>query len=310
MRITIIFNPVSGSGKAADIARDLEAALNDAGHVVRQVASQRGQGDWVTPAIDNAQALLVVGGDGTVRSVAQYAARAHVPMLHVPLGTENLLARGFGMQCDTEAVIDAITNGRRVHIDLAQANGEPMLLMASAGLDGAVVADVSRNRGSSISKWTYMRALCRCIRRFRTPLIKVEVDGQTIVDNIQGWAVVANSPDYGARLDPAPQAKLDDGLLDVVFLPCRTRLGFAAWVVLSRLGLHLRRKRAVVATGRSVTMTFDVPTAMQFDGDAPHAEALVDQLNVALMPERLLVIVPSQTKVYRALAQSPADAST
>lgn len=310
MRITIAFNPVSGRGNAAGIARDLEAALQDAGHVVQQVASQPGDGDWITPALDNAQALLVVGGDGTVRSIAQYAARAQVPMLHVPLGTENLLARGFGMRRDTAAVVNAIDNGPRVPIDLARANGEPMLLMASAGLDAAVVADVSHNRGSSISKWTYMYALRRCIRTFRTPVMKVEVDGRTVVDNIQGWVVVANSPDYGSRLDPAPQSKLDDGLLDVVFLPCRTRLGFATWVVLARLRLHLRRKRAVVAMGRSVTITFDAPTPVQFDGDAPHVDALVEQLNVALMPEQLSVIVPSRTKAYRALAQSPADAST
>ena len=310
MRITIVFNPVSGRGNAKLTADALAAALGHVGHDVQMVPSQPTGDDWITPALANAEALLVVGGDGTVRAVAMHAARVGVPMLHVPMGTENLLARGFGMRRDTASVVDAIEHGDRVPIDLARANDEPMLLMASAGLDAAVVADVSRNRGASISKWTYMQALGRCVRTFRTPTIYVEVDGSTVVDNARGWFVVANTPDYGGRLDPSPRSKIDDGLLDVVFLPCRTRIGFAAWVALSRLGCHLRHRHAVAAQGRSITIRFDAPTPVQFDGDPPQGEAIVEQLHVELAPERLTVIVPPQSIACRSLVQSPAEAST
>jgi diacylglycerol kinase (ATP) len=310
MKVTLAFNPVSGRGHANRTAEGLSHAIELAGHVTQLVASKPGPGDWVAPSLRNADALVVVGGDGTVRSIAPFAAKAKVPLLHVPMGTENLLARAFGMRRDGASVVNAIEQGSRVAIDLAIANNEPMVLMVSGGFDAAVVADVSQHRGHAISKWSYMRAVGRCLKAFRTPSVCITVDDQVAVDGVQGWAVVANAPDYGARLDPAPHAKIDDGLLEVVFLPCRTRLGFVAWVVLARMGMHLKRRYAVSLAGRSVQIAYDHATPIQIDGDMPSGQANMKTLCVSVSPDQLTIIVPPTAKAIRALHQSLAGVST
>lgn len=292
------------------MAQSLQRRLSDAGHEVIIAASTAGGDTWIEPVLEGADALAVVGGDGTVRSVVDAASRARVPLVHVPMGTENLLARGLRMSRDPSAVLETLERGRRVDVDLAQANGEAMVLMASAGLDAAIVADVTRRRRRSISRWIYVRSLLRQLPRWRAPRMWLQVDGVMHVDGQRGWIVVANAPDYGGRFDPAPMAVLDDGLLDVVFLPCRGSARLAVWAMRARMGRHGRSPAALVCRGRSVDVRFDAAADLQIDGDLPWGEARSASLNVEIGPHPITLIVPPHAGALRALGQSPAEAST
>src|SRR5258705_513488 len=81
-------------------------------------------------------AAIVIGGDGTLRAVAErlMEVAADVPLLIVPMGTANLMGRHLGIAWDDEhveqQVLDALQNGRQVHIDTATANGRLLLLVA------------------------------------------------------------------------------------------------------------------------------------------------------------------------------------
>ena len=63
-------------------------------------------------------------------------------------------------------------------------------------------------------------------------------------------------------------AIIDDGLLDVVFLPIRTRLQFLKWLRLMKKGTHLHHQEAVQLRGESVTVSTSVPEFVQLDGDS------------------------------------------
>jgi diacylglycerol kinase family enzyme len=75
-----------------------------------------------------------------------------------------------------------------------------------------------------------------------------------IVENRPGFAVVANSRQYAMRLDPARRADMNDGLLDVVFVPFRSRVRLAAWSLGMRLGLHMADSDTVYERGSRVTI--------------------------------------------------------
>jgi diacylglycerol kinase (ATP) len=231
-RVALLFNPVSGSGRArarADaLARSLAAADIDA----EPIATRPGAADeWLPPFVEGLDALVVVGGDGAVRLAAPVASATGVPLHHVGAGTENLFGRSLGMSGRPEDVVAAIRARRIGRMDLGLLDGEPFVLMASAGFDAEVVHEVAARRGSRISHATYIPVIARQLGRWRAGSFLIRVDNGPEEELGRGVLVIANAPAYALRMDPARGAVPTDGLLDVAFLPCVGSAGAVCWIL-------------------------------------------------------------------------------
>lgn len=298
--VTIIANPVSGSGRSRETARDLAERLRGRGHEVREVATELGDSrQWLDPVLDGSGAALVVGGDGTLRLVAESLLRCSVPVWQVPCGTENLFARAMGMTAQEALVHDAITAGRVRAMDVARVNGTLSLLMASVGFDAAVVHDLSSRRGASISHWSYLPCILRQLVRWRPTTMSVQLDGLNVLEGEAGWCFICNSREYGARFDPAPEADMADGLLDVVFLPTRSRRQVLSWMARTRSGRHLGRDGVLHATANSVRVECTPAMPWQVDGDVPPESAgpVTDRIDMECLPGALSVLLPPSEPV-------------
>jgi diacylglycerol kinase family enzyme len=157
--VALLYNPISGSGRAHATAARMREGLERAGHRVAMIPTERGApSEWLRPALERGargsielgsieagsieagpiEAVVVAGGDGAVRLAAGECARAAIPLWHAPCGTENLFARSFGMRSDPAAVASALVARRTRAIDLGHADGQPFVLMASFGFDADV----------------------------------------------------------------------------------------------------------------------------------------------------------------------------
>jgi diacylglycerol kinase family enzyme len=310
MHAVLVFNPLSGRGKAAALAadvmdalqrrgcaidrveigpaavrRDLRQALRDAkaqGDASAADAATRGNGDGGGSGSDGGSVMIIVGGDGTVHWTAPAAADIGVPLYHYPAGTENLFAREFGMRADTptlNAALDRIAAGDQPRrIDVARANGRPFMIMASVGYDANVVHRLARQRKGRITKASYIPHGLGELARPRIRPLTVTVDGRVAVRERSGWLVIANSRQYAVRADPARRAKPDDGSLDVVFFPAASSLKALAWMGRARLGElpfgHMGAAELVYETGRDITVSCSRgEMAYQLDGEAPLVQA-------------------------------------
>ena len=297
MRVVIVANPVSGRGRARKRSAALAAVLESRGHETVLVASEpRDATEWLPCHLAGADAVAAVGGDGTVRSVSKVLAEARIPIVHVPQGNENLFARSQGMGRQLADTVASIEDGKRHFVDMAEANGQAMLLMVSIGFDAEVVADVAARRKDRVSSWLYVRAALRTLRGWMPPELTVLVDGEPVVSAKQGWVVVSNARQYAGRLDPAPMAVMDDGLLDMTFFPVASAAQMLRWLLRCRLG------RQVGATGyvhhrvsRRIEINCAAPATWQLDGDPPPdgSPVLVDRLEVSLASKRLPVLTRS-----------------
>ena len=295
--VTVIANPVSGAGRSRDTARELAGRLRGRGHEVREVSTELGDSrQWLDPVLEDSIAALVVGGDGTLRLVAESLLRCSVPVWQVPCGTENLFARALGMTADEASIHAALETGRVGMLDAARANGALALLMASVGFDASVVHDLSSRRGASISHWSYLPCILRQLLRWRPTTMSLALDGLEVFDGEAGWCFICNSREYGARFDPAPQADMSDGLLDVVFLPTRSRRQVLAWMSRTRSGRHLAIEGVLHAQAKTIRVDWSPPTAWQLDGDVPPeaARPVAERLEVECLPGVLPVLLPPQ----------------
>ena len=254
---------------------------------------------WLREPLRGREALVVVGGDGAVRIAAPEAARADVPLLHCPAGNENLFAREFGMQPEPQLVADTLARGelRRVDLVRVEVEGRPdetVVLMASFGLDAEVVHDLSSRRTGAVNNWSYVGPTLRQWWGFDPGPIMVSVDGRMVARDTRGLVVVANSSQYAMRLDPAGDARMDDGLLDLVVLPTRSRLGMLAWFLRCLRGTHRGHPRLMHARGRRLEIQTVRDTRWQVDGDPPHDPRAIRKIVFEVLPGVLPVLVPAE----------------
>ncbi len=301
MSVLVIFNPISGAGRARGLAEAAAAAARARGIDVDLLPTSPGPADtWLREPIRGRTALVVVGGDGAVRFAAPEAARAEVPLVHCPAGNENLFAREFRMTSVASEVAETLANGTVRRIDLVKASvegrdDETVALMASFGFDAEVVHDLASVRTGTVNNLSYVRPILRRMRAFDPPRISVAVDDEPIADAVRGMVVVANSRQYASRLDPARRAVMDDGVIDVVVLPARSVSDLLGWMVRMRFGAHLRDPRLIYRTGRRIDLRLDPPSVWQADGDPPRASDATGSIRFEVEPCVLPVLEPPRT---------------
>jgi diacylglycerol kinase family enzyme len=168
-------------------------------------------------ALDGADLVVAVGGDGTVRGCAEGLAGTGVPLGIVPHGTANLLARTLRLPGHPKAALAAALapGGTDRVIDLAVADGEPFTAMAGMGLDAAVVAGTKLKHQFGWLAYAMSGAIHLALPPAR---VSISLDGAPPVERAARSVVVGNSGLLPGGFSLLPDARLDDGVLDVGIL--------------------------------------------------------------------------------------------
>src|SRR5262245_215428 len=172
-----------------------------------------------------ADLVIVWGGDGMVRAAidALVAAGAGGGALAIaPAGTANSLATNLGIPRNMKAVVDIALRGPRRRIDVAKMNGEHFAVMAGAGFDammiGAANARLKAKLGRAAYFWTGLKNLGASPTETR-----VDVDGRTWFRGPATCVLVGNVGTLMAGVRAFPNARPDDGLLDVGVVQAKSR---------------------------------------------------------------------------------------
>jgi diacylglycerol kinase family enzyme len=297
-QVLIFANPIAGRGRGRAIAEQLHDYLQTRGYDVRVFLSKADSVGW-KPSEENIRAAIVIGGDGTLRGVAQWAVDTSVssaqlpfPLLIVPMGTANVMGRHLGIAWDHkflgQEVAEAMEHRHIVNLDAARTRGGLFLLMAGIGFDAWVVHELCRIRSGPISLASYILPTLRAIKDYSFPALEIFVDGKRVFERAPAFAIVGNVPEYAIGLTLLPHARPDDGLLDVCVLPC------SSWQDLARLfmpvvaGEHLAEEGVVYVQGRHIHVESIDPVPVQVDGE-PAGHTPID---IDLLPMRIPFIVP------------------
>lgn len=286
---------MSGKGRACEAAGQLAETLRDQGIEAGVTETPRTPAEVAALAasLHDREALVVLGGDGSVRGCAPACIEAGKPLYAMPFGNESLFCRAFGMSRSSRQVASALRAGCVREIDLGEANGEPFLLMAGVGFDADVVHDVAARRRGPVSHLSYVGPVLRNALAWRGPRLRLAVDGGAARDLGPGALIVANIPTYALGLDPVRWARADDGRLDALSIRASTVLGVALAVARCWLGLIPRGPGGDrTPAGARITVDSDVPFRYQLDGDAPSGCAAVRRIDFTVSARRLKVLVP------------------
>ncbi|TCO24931.1 YegS/Rv2252/BmrU family lipid kinase [Kribbella steppae] len=223
-------------------------------------------------AIENESDLvLVAGGDGTVRVVCAGLAHTGIPVGVIPAGTGNLLARNLHIPLDLDDALERILEGRDRRIDLVKVHGDELdtdrfAVMAGLGLDAAIISDAPPHLKRQIGWTAYLVSAAKNINH---PSVRVQItlDDEEPMERRVRTVVVGNVGMLQANIPLLPDARPDDGLLDVVVIAPRrvTQWPIVVWRLMTRTNradMYLER-----FTGRKVEITAEVDVQRQLDGD-------------------------------------------
>jgi YegS/Rv2252/BmrU family lipid kinase len=286
----LIVNPSAGGGRAGRVLPDVQAALERIGvdqttHPTRDLAHAR---ELAGEAARAGAVSIALGGDGLVGAVAAELAGHPGSVLGVlPGGRGNDFARVLGIPADPADACEVIAGGVERSIDLGSVDDRLFACIASAGFD----SDANRIANAAPS-WlggqVYAYGALRALAAWKPATFTIELDGAE--RTYRGYSIVAaNSSCYGGGMRIAPDAELDDGLLDVVLTEQIGRLRFLLKLGKVFKGTHVREPNVHVLRGRELRIAADRPFTIYADGD-PIGELPVV---VRSVPSAVRVLVPA-----------------
>ena len=229
-RVAVIVNPISGTGGRPELAgrriAEAEAALAARGANGHVLATERpGHGAVLTREALDAGASLVIawGGDGTINEVASELAFRDVAFGVIPSGSGNGLARELMIPCDVaQAFATAFAPSERV-IDAGEIEGRLFFNVAGVGLDARVAHEFAltglERRGFS----RYIEIATQQLWSFQAGQYRIVADG-IATEHRALIVAAANGRQYGNGAVIAPDARIDDGRLDVIVVGERSAL--------------------------------------------------------------------------------------
>ena len=271
-RCAVVVNPIKVSDAFRDIVTErlaaagwaeplwLETSVDDPGRAMTREALDAG-----------VDLVLTAGGDGTVRVVADVMAGSGVTLAVIPAGTGNLLARNIGIPLDRAAALEVALDGVDKGVDLVEIrvdDGPPdhFAVMGGIGIDAVIMEGTNPDLKKAVGSAAYFVSAARNANH---PALHttIQVDDHPPLRRKAHVIVVGNVGYLQANIPLIPDAKYDDGLLDVLVASPRSARD---WVRLTTRVLTRQRKsdeQLDRLSGRRVTITVEERDQYQLDGD-------------------------------------------
>ena len=282
MRARLIVNPASGADRAPQllplinerlrtIVTDLDITMTtNVDDVARAAARAREE---------RCDALYVAGGDGTLNAVLSAVAFADaqpIPIGVIPFGTGNDFSKALGLGEEPQSAVEALLERRVVDVDVGMVNDRPFVNTSAGGFIADVSATLTEGLKDTAGKLAYVIGGARALfgtEPFSVRLSRDEGHGDTTASapiDIQMFAV-CNSRFIGGGYVIAPDAVIDDGLVDVLVVPRMSILEFVG--VLQRIAAGSDAGHPGVMRFRSSSFDFEFSRRIRVNTDGELLEA-------------------------------------
>ena len=266
-RHVLLVNPSAGGGRTRKLLPEVEGALAAHGleHRVVLTRSLEHARQEALAATGSGETPVVMSGDGLIGQIGGALAGSDTVMGVIPGGRGNDLARVLGIPTEPEAAVKVLEAGETRVIDVGEANGERFLCVASCGFD----SDANRiaNEAKLIKgRLVYAYAALRALAAWKPARFEITLDGEG--REFRGYSVAAaNSKAFGGGMFVAPDARLDDGELDVVTVGDVPRFRYLRRLPQVFDGSHVDNEEVTVDRAAEVRIQADRPFAVYADGE-------------------------------------------
>jgi diacylglycerol kinase (ATP) len=232
--------------------------------------------------------LFVWGGDGTVQHCIDAVAGTDTAVAILPAGTANLLASNLNVPHDLAEAVLVGLHGDRRRLDTGSVNGERFAVMAGAGFDARMISDADGAAKDLLGRAAYVITGLRNLgaRRVRAT---IEVDGERFYRGKVSCVLTANVGKILGGVEAFPQARPDDGRLELGVVKARNPLQWARTFGSLAAGHPDQSPFVKVTQGKKFRIRFNQKVRFELDGGARPASK---KLRIKVRPNSVTVCVP------------------
>ena len=287
----LVANPTAGNARARRVAEQAALAIQNAGQAIElRYTRAKGHATELAQQVvaEDAERLVVCGGDGTISETLAPLAGSHTALGLLPCGTCNDLARALDVPLRVEAAIDNLLRGEVCAIDLGRAGDRFFATIAAFGFDAKVNRRMESAQGPLSGRIRYIWEALRHVVSYQPIRVRLCGDFGEIEQEVL-LVSTANARNYGGDLRVAPDADLGDGLFDVVVVDAVPRRAILPLMIRLFWRTHVRHPAVRVERTARLALHTDAPHRVYADGDYLGQTPLVLEIS----PAALRVVVPS-----------------
>src|SRR6476469_5763563 len=219
LKLFFVINPVSGGKEKTDWEEKIRTYFKQSPHQMEfylltgkdDTASVKHYIDTIKP-----DRVVGVGGDGTIKMLAQMLYHTPIPLGIIPAGSANGMAKELGIPADVETALDIVVNRDASAIDVIKIDGKEICIhLSDLGLNAMLVKQFEKSKSRGM--WGYGKAVFRMLWEKQKMYVTIQTDQQT--EKRKAYMVaIANASKYGTGATINPDGRVDDGVFEIVIV--------------------------------------------------------------------------------------------
>ncbi len=231
------------------------------------------------------QRVIAVGGDGTIKLVAECLMKKDIPLGILPAGSANGLSKELGISNDPLEALDVIANGTIKEIHLVRINNEYCIHLSDIGLNAYAMKKFKML--SDRGMWGYLKASIKALQK--NPLMEVELNIKKRMTKISAvMIVVANATQYGTGALINPIGTLEDDLFEVIVIK---KVSFREIFKMIFFHAPFNPEKTEIFQTNALVMRSRKKVHFQIDGEYI---GMVNEVKATLLPHAIKIIVPAE----------------
>ncbi|MBR5948005.1 MAG: diacylglycerol kinase family lipid kinase [Clostridia bacterium] len=268
--LAFIVNPVAGSGRCEALFERAKAVFTEKGVKFECFFTEyHGHAEELAAGAvaKGFNAVIAVGGDGTVREAASALIETDIPLGILPFGTGNDFASALSIPTEPEAAAELILSGEARSTDLGRANGKVFTNVCGLGFDADVLARTEKHKKGRTGMLPYLLGILDAVLHKRKLHARFSLDGSAETQLDALIITACNGKRFGGGMLVAPEAKQDDGLFDICIAKY---IGFFRLITLLPCfikGKHIDKEPVTYTRAKRISVHTDGAETVQLDGE-------------------------------------------
>lgn len=231
--------------------------------------------------------VIAVGGDGTIKLVAEELINTEMMLGILPAGSANGMAKELEIPDDTDKAISIINNGIAKKMDLIRINEHISMHLSDAGLNALLIKYF--DEGNQRGMWGYTKVAFRVFRKKRRMRLEIKLNGESI-SRAAYMVVIANSKTYGTGAIINPEGNIFDGKFEVIVVRKLSLIELFKMLV-----SHTQFDSKCIEIFQTTQVDISINRKNHFQTDGEYC-GRTDKLTAEILPAALNILLPSENK--------------
>ena len=232
----------------------------------------------------NPERIIIAGGDGTIKMVAEAIEGKDVILGILPAGSSNGLAVDLDLMKTLDENLEIAFHNEFIELDTIVINNQKCLHLSDLGLNAELVKNYEKS--NKRGKWGYFLQIVNTLMDLGEPFEAVITIDDQIIECEARMIVVANSKKYGTGIIINPEGVMYDGKFELVILKNLDLMIFGE-IIMGNMSLN--HKDIEIVSANKATIKTNVPVSFQVDGEYCGMET---ELRISVSPHKIKVAIP------------------